>query len=488
MDGYAIQCRVTTEDPANNFAPDNGKITAYSLLWRLRRASRRRQRRRRHRHLPLLRLSARQGHQLRPAPSPPPAASRPAPSTRCACAASRRNIPFVTNILAHPAFINGQCHTKFIDETPELFDITDSRDRATRVLKYIAEIQVAAPNAERHQYDIPRFPEAKQPLGPGLKQMLDEKGPEAVKQWVLDQKKLLLTDTTMRDAHQSLLSTRMRTRDMVKGADGVADILRDCFSLEMWGGATFDVAYRFLHESPWERLRLLREKIPNIPFQMLLRGSNLVGYSNYPDNLVRAFVQEAAERGIDVFRVFDSLNWIPSMEVAMDEVLKQNKLLEATMCYTGDILDPTKDKYTLEYYVNLAKELEKRGAHMLAIKDMSGLLKPYAAKKLVSTLKQEVGLPIHLHTHDTTGNQVAALLMAAEAGVDVVDVASAPMSGLTSQPSLERRRRRPAAQRARHRFRPAARAGAVELLGRRPSALRKLRPWSQEHHDRHLSL
>ena len=260
---------------------------------------------------------------------------------------------------------------------------------------------------------------------------------KALKIGTVEQKKLLLTDTTMRDAHQSLLATRMRTRDMVKGADGVADILRDCFSLEMWGGATFDVAYRFLHESPWERLRLLREKIPNIPFQMLLRGSNLVGYANYPDNLVRSFIKEAAERGIDVFRVFDSLNWIPSMEVAMDEVLNQNKLLEATMCYTGDILDPSKDKYTLKYYVDLAKELEHRGAHMLAIKDMSGLLKPYAAKKLVSTLKQEIGIPIHLHTHDTTGNQVAALLMAAEAGVDVVDAACAPLAGLTSQPSLD---------------------------------------------------
>ena len=349
----------------------------------------------------------------------------------------KTNIPFVTNILAHPDFVAGRCHTKFIDETPELFDIVDSRDRATRVLRYIAEIQVANPNAERHQYDTPRFPQPQAPLGPGLKQLLDEKGPKAVSQWVLEQKKLLLTDTTMRDAHQSLLATRMRTRDMVKGADGVADILRDCFSLEMWGGATFDVAYRFLHESPWERLRLLREKIPNIPFQMLLRGSNLVGYANYPDNLVRSFIKEAAERGIDVFRVFDSLNWIPSMEVAMDEVLNQNKLLEATMCYTGDILDPAKDKYTLKYYVDLAKELERRGAHMLAIKDMSGLLKPYAAKKLVSTLKQEIGIPIHLHTHDTTGNQVAALLMAAEAGVDVVDAACAPLAGLTSQPSLD---------------------------------------------------
>ena len=436
IDGYAIQCRVTTEDPANNFAPDNGKITAYassggfgvrldggnadvgtvispyydSLLVKVTSWD--------HNFPAACRKAARAINEVR-------------------VRGVKTNIPFVTNILAHPDFVAGRCHTKFIDETPELFDIVDSRDRATRVLRYIAEIQVANPNAERHQYDTPRFPQPQAPLGPGLKQLLDEKGPKAVSQWVLEQKKLLLTDTTMRDAHQSLLATRMRTRDMVKGADGVADILRDCFSLEMWGGATFDVAYRFLHESPWERLRLLREKIPNIPFQMLLRGSNLVGYANYPDNLVRSFIKEAAERGIDVFRVFDSLNWVPSMEVAMDEVLNQNKLLEATMCYTGDILDPTKDKYTLKYYVDLAKELEHRGAHMLAIKDMSGLLKPYAAKKLVSTLKQEIGIPIHLHTHDTTGNQVAALLMAAEAGVDVVDAACAPLAGLTSQPSLD---------------------------------------------------
>ena len=436
VDGYAIQCRVTTEDPANNFAPDNGKITAYassggfgvrldggnadvgtvispyydSLLVKVTSWD--------HNFPAACRKAARAINEVR-------------------VRGVKTNIPFVTNILAHPDFVAGRCHTKFIDETPELFDIVDSRDRATRVLRYIAEIQVANPNAERHQYDTPRFPQPQAPLGPGLKQLLDEKGPKAVSQWVLEQKKLLLTDTTMRDAHQSLLATRMRTRDMVKGADGVADILRDCFSLEMWGGATFDVAYRFLHESPWERLRLLREKIPNIPFQMLLRGSNLVGYANYPDNLVRSFIKEAAERGIDVFRVFDSLNWLPSMEVAMDEVLNQNKLLEATMCYTGDILDPAKDKYTLKYYVDLAKELEHRGAHMLAIKDMSGLLKPYAAKKLVSTLKQEIGIPIHLHTHDTTGNQVAALLMAAEAGVDVVDAACAPLAGLTSQPSLD---------------------------------------------------
>ena len=436
VDGYAIQCRVTTEDPANNFAPDNGKITAYSSSGGF--------------GVRLDGGNADVGTVISPYYDSLlvkvtswdhnfPAACRKAARAinEVRVRGVKTNIPFVTNILAHPDFVAGRCHTKFIDETPELFDIVDSRDRATRVLRYIAEIQVANPNAERHQYDTPRFPQPQAPLGPGLKQLLDEKGPKAVSQWVLEQKKLLLTDTTMRDAHQSLLATRMRTRDMVKGADGVADILRDCFSLEMWGGATFDVAYRFLHESPWERLRLLREKIPNIPFQMLLRGSNLVGYANYPDNLVRSFIKEAAERGIDVFRVFDSLNWVPSMEVAMDEVLNQNKLLEATMCYTGDILDPSKDKYTLKYYVDLAKELERRGAHMLAIKDMSGLLKPYAAKKLVSTLKQEIGIPIHLHTHDTTGNQVAALLMAAEAGVDVVDAACAPLAGLTSQPSLD---------------------------------------------------
>ena len=435
VDGYAIQCRVTTEDPANNFAPDNGKITAYSSSGGF--------------GVRLDGGNADVGTVISPYYDSLlvkvtswdhnfPAACRKAARAinEVRVRGVKTNIPFVTNILAHPDFVAGRCHTKFIDETPELFDIVDSRDRATRVLRYIAEIQVANPNAERHQYDTPRFPQPQAPLGPGLKQLLDEKGPKAVSQWVLEQKKLLLTDTTMRDAHQSLLATRMRTRDMVKGADGVADILRDCFSLEMWGGATFDVAYRFLHESPWERLRLLREKIPNIPFQMLLRGSNLVGYANYPDNLVRSFIKEAAERGIDVFRVFDSLNWIPSMEVAMDEVLNQNKLLEATMCYTGDILDPSKDKYTLKYYVDLAKELEHRGAHMLAIKDMSGLLKPYAAKKLVSTLKQEIGIPIQLHTHDTTGNQVAALLLAAEAGVDVVDCAISSMAGMTSQPSL----------------------------------------------------
>ena len=437
INGYAIQCRITTEDPQNNFAPDNGRITMYRTGGGF--------------GVRLDGGNAATGTVISPYYDSLLVKvtawdnTFPGVCRRAARAIGevhvrgvKTNIPFLSNILHHPTFLQGKCHTKFIDDSPELFDITDSRDRATRVLRYIANIQVNNPDAERAQYDTPRFPEARRQITPemGLKHLLDTQGPEAVKQWVLDQKKLLITDTTMRDAHQSLLSTRMRTRDMVKGAEGTADILADAFSLEMWGGATFDTAYRFLHESPWERLDLLRQKIPNIPFQMLLRGSNLVGYASYPDNLVRAFIQEAAKRGIDVFRVFDSLNWVPSMEVAMDEVLKQGKLCEATMCYTGDVSDPKRDKYTLKYYVDLAKELEKRGAHTLCVKDMSGLLKPYAAKKLISALKQEVGLPIHLHTHNTTGNQIATYLMAAEAGVDIVDTAMGPLSSLTSQPSM----------------------------------------------------
>ena len=435
MDGFAIQCRVTTEDPANNFAPDTGKITAYRSGG---------------------------GFGVRLDGGNAAAGTTISPyydsllvkvtawdnSFEGACHRAIRaineqrvrgvktNIPFITNILAHSTFHSGGCHTKFIDDTPELFEFADSQDRATKVLKYIAQMQVDNPDAERPQLDPSRVCTPRGRELQGLKQLLDAQGPEAVKQWVLDQKKLLITDTTMRDAHQSLLSTRMRTRDLAKSAEGVAEILGDCFSLEMWGGATFDTAYRFLHESPWDRLDILREKIPNIPFQMLLRGSNMVGYANFPDNLVREFVKEAARSGIDIFRVFDSLNWIPGMEIAMEEVLRQGKLLEASICYTGDILDPKRDKYTLQYYVNMAKELERRGAHTLCIKDMSGLLKPYAAKKLVSALKQEVGLPIHLHTHDTTGNQVATYLMAAEAGVDIVDCATASLSSLTSQPSL----------------------------------------------------
>ena len=434
INGYAIQCRVTTEDPANNFAPDTGKITAYRSGGGF--------------GVRLDGGNAAAGTVISPYYDSLLVKVTSWDNTfegacrRAARAVSeehvrgvKTNIPFITNILVHPAFHAGACHTKFIDDTPELFDIENSRDRATKVLKYIAQIQVDNPDTERHQYDTPRFPT---PTGKplcGLKQLLDAKGPEAVRDWVLGQKKLLITDTTMRDAHQSLLSTRMRTRDLVKGADGVAEILNDCFSLEMWGGATFDVAYRFLNESPWERLDWLRREIPNIPFQMLLRGSNTVGYTSYPDNVVREFVRLSAEGGIDVFRIFDSLNWLPSMEVAIDEALKQNKFVEGTICYTGEITDTSRN-YTLKYYVDMAKELQKMGCHSIAIKDMSGLLKPYSAKVLVSGLKDALDIPIHLHTHDTTGNQVATTLMAAEAGVDIADLAISSMSSLTSQPSM----------------------------------------------------
>ena len=432
--GYALQCRVTTEDPTNNFAPDTGKITAYRSTGGFG-----------------VRLDG--GNAYSGAVISPYYDSLLVKVTCwdntfegvCRKAARalneirvrgvKTNIAFITNILKNPTFIAGQCHTKFIDETPELFELDESKDSATKMLKYIGNIVVK--EREGHKfYDTPRFPPVTGNRPDGLKQLLDKEGPEAVSKWVLNQNKLLITDTTTRDAHQSLLSTRVRTRDIVKGMEGTSEILADAFSLECWGGATFDVAYRFLHESPWERLDLIREKAPNLLLQMLLRGANAVGYTNYPDNVIREFVKEAAHSGVDVFRVFDSLNWIPGMEVAMDEVLNQGKICQATICYTGDILDPSRDRYTLDYYVKMAKELEHRGAHMLCIKDMSGLLKPYAAKKLVGTLKQEIGIPVQLHTHNTSGNQVATLLMAAEAGVDVVDCAISSMSSLTSQPSL----------------------------------------------------
>ena len=433
QNGYAIQCRVTTEDPANNFAPDTGKITSYRSPGGF--------------GVRLDAATAGVGSEISPYYDSLLLKVTTWDTTfQSVCYKAARaireihirgvktNIAFILNILSNPTFLAGKCHTKFIDEAPELFNLKDSQDRATKMLKYIGNIVVK----ERNQklYDPPRFPPVTGHRPDGLKQLLDAKGPKAVADWVLDQKKLLICDTTCRDAHQSLLATRVRTRDIVKGMEGTSEILADAFSLECWGGATFDVAYRFLHESPWERLDLIREKAPNLLLQMLLRGANAVGYTNYPDNVIREFIKEAARSGIDVFRVFDSLNWIPGMEVAMDEVLNQGKICQATICYTGDILDPKRDKYTLDYYVKMAKELEHRGAHMLAIKDMSGILKPYAAKKLVSTLKQEIGIPIQLHTHDTSGNQVAACLLAAEAGVDVVDCAISSMAGMTSQPSL----------------------------------------------------
>lgn len=435
--GYAIQCRVTTEDPSNNFAPDTGKITAYRSGGGF--------------GVRLDGGTAYEGAVISPYyDSLLVKVTCRDNSFAGACKKAVRalseesvkgvktNIPFVTNILTHPTFLEGKCYTKFIDETPELFDFENKRDRATKVLNFIADIQISNASIIKKELEPVRIPvpSSKAAEPGGLKQILDAKGPSGLKDYVASQKRLLINDTTMRDAHQSLLSTRMRTRDMVLGAPATAEILQDCFSLEMWGGATFDVAYRFLHESPWERLELLREQIPNIPFQMLLRGANAVGYKNYPDNLIRAFVKEAAKTGIDIFRVFDSLNWLPGMEIAIDEVLNQNKFCEGAICYTGDLLDEKRDKYSLSYYVNLAKELEKHGIHTLAIKDMSGLLKPYAAKKLVTALKNEISLPIHLHTHDTSGNQIATYLMAAEAGVDIVSLAIDSMSSMTSQPSM----------------------------------------------------
>ncbi|MEQ2399267.1 pyruvate carboxylase [Merdimmobilis hominis] len=434
--GYAIQCRITTEDPRNNFAPDTGKITTYRSGGGFG-----------------VRLDA--GNAFTGAEITPYYDSLLVKITtfdntfegtarkmlraiaEIRIRGVKTNMSFLNNILTHPVFLSGRCHTKFIDDTPELFATTESKDRATKVLKYLGNIIIQNPEAPERTYEAPRVPDFTDvPRPTGLKQYLDQHGPEGLKDWILSQKKLLITDTTLRDAHQSLLATRVRSRDLITIADATSHILNGAFSLEMWGGATFDVAYRFLHESPWERLDELRRRIPNIPFQMLIRGANAVGYTNYPDNVIKEFIREAARSGIDIFRVFDALNWIPGMELTLEEVAAAGKVAEASICYTGDILDPKEDKYPLQYYVNLAKELEKRGAHILCIKDMGGLLKPYAAKKLVKTLKEEVGLPIHLHTHDTSGNQIAALLLAAEAGVDIVDTAISSLSSLTSQPSM----------------------------------------------------
>lgn len=435
--GYAIQCRVTTEDPANNFAPDTGVIDVY-------------------------RSSSGHGIRLdggnaftgsvitpyydsllvkiiahsRTFNDTVNKALRALKETNIK--GVKTNIGFIMNVLNHEDFRSGKCDTNFIAKTPELFTANKKGDKELKVLKFLGEKVVNETKGVKPKFDVPHIPvnyNVPSDLS-GTKQYLDAHGPEKLSQWVLDQKRLLLTDTTFRDAHQSLMATRVRTTDMDKIAPATSVIGKDLFSLEMWGGATFDVAYRFLKESPWERLDMLRQKVPNVLFQMLLRGANAVGYKNYPDNVIRAFVQESAKAGIDVFRIFDSLNWIKGMEVAIDETRNQNKVVEACVCYTGDIMDSSRDKYTLDYYIRMAKELEKCGTNILGIKDMSALLKPAAATKLISALKQEIGIPIHLHTHDTTGNGVATILAAAEAGVDIVDTAINAMAGLTSQPAL----------------------------------------------------
>lgn len=438
LNGYSIQCRITTENPSNNFAPDTGKIESYrtgsgfgirldggngftgaeispyydSLLVKNISWSRTFQ--------DVIKKSIRA-------------------ITETQITGVKTNIGFLINVLNHPLFLKGECHTGFIEENPDLISLSHQSDDESRILKFLGNVVVNETMGIKPQFDVPKVPKTGG-ISPGdlrgTKQILDEQGAEGLVSWIKAQKQVLLTDTTMRDAHQSLMATRLRTKDMIKIAEATSVYGQDLFSLEMWGGATFDVAYRFLKESPWERLEELRKRVPNLLFQMLIRGANGVGYKNYPDNVIREFIKESAAAGIDVFRIFDSLNELRGMEISINEVIKSGKIAEACICYTGDILDSSREKYNLNYYIKLAKEIEKAGAHILAIKDMSALLKPHAAYRLIRALKEEIGMPIHLHTHDTTGNGGATVLMAVEAGVDIVDTAFNSMSGLTSQPAM----------------------------------------------------
>ncbi|WP_449042597.1 pyruvate carboxylase [Paracoccus sp. (in: a-proteobacteria)] len=444
LSGHAIQCRVTTEDPQNNFIPDYGRITAY-------------------------RSATGNGIRLDGGTAYAGAvitryydsllvkvtawAQTPEAAIRRMDRALREfrvrgvstNIDFVINLLKHPVFLSDQATTKFIDTTPELFEFAPRQDRGTRILNYLADISV---NGHPETAGRPRPARARAPVPPaprtgatgqppeGTRQILEREGPQGVVAWMEQQRRLLITDTTMRDGHQSLLATRMRSIDMIRVAPSYAANLPGLFSVECWGGATFDVAYRFLQECPWQRLRDIRAAMPNVMTQMLLRASNGVGYTNYPDNVVQEFVRQAAETGVDVFRVFDSLNWVENMRVAMDAVIDSGKLCEAAICYTGDLLDPARAKYDLKYYVAMAQELRAAGAHVLGVKDMAGLLKPEAARVLFAALRDEVGLPIHFHTHDTSGIASATVLAAAETGVAVVDAAMDAFSGGTSQPCL----------------------------------------------------
>ncbi len=439
--GHALQCRITTEDPEKNFAPTYGQLTAYRPATGF--------------GVRLDGGTAYTGAVITPfydsllekvtcwAPTFEETRARMLRALReFRVRGVATNVPFLDALLEHPDFINGTVTTRFLDENAGLIDLRRYRDRATRLLGFIGETIVNG-NPEvkgRPPGDVRTEPRVPAPWGTtparGTRDLLTELGPERFASWMLDERRVLVTDTTFRDAHQSLLATRMRTRDIVRIAPVYAERLPNLFSLECWGGATFDVAMRFLKEDPWLRLRAIREATPNLLLQMLLRGANAVGYTSYPDNVVRYFVAQAAENGIDLFRIFDSLNWVENMRVSIDAVLESGKLCEAAMCYTGDILDPARPKYDLAYYLRLAKELEATGAHVLGIKDMAGLLKPEAARRLVAALKEEIGIPIHLHTHDTSGNSGASVLAAIEAGVDAVDGAIDAMSGLTSQPNL----------------------------------------------------
>ena len=440
LDGHALQCRVTTEDPQNNFIPDYGRITTYRSATGM--------------GIRLDGGTAYSGAVITRyydsllekvtawSPTPEGTIRRMDRALReFRIRGVSTNIAFVENLLKHPTFLNYEYHTKFIDETPELFDFKKRRDRATKILTYIADITVNG-HPETEGRPAPSNPRA--PIAPaqkaepayGTRNILEDQGPQAVADWMSDQKQLLITDTTMRDGHQSLLATRMRSIDMIRVAPTYAANMPGLFSMECWGGATFDVAYRFLQECPWQRLRDLRRAMPNLMTQMLLRASNGVGYTNYPDNVVQEFVRQAAETGVDVFRVFDSLNWVENMRIAMDAVQEAGKVCEGTVCYTGDILNPDRAKYDLKYYVDMGKELKAAGAHVLGLKDMAGLLKPASASVLVKALKEEVGLPIHFHTHDTAGTAVATIVAASAAGVDAVDCAMDALSGNTSQATL----------------------------------------------------
>lgn len=447
INGHAIQCRITTEDPENEFVPDYGQISFYrdAAGFGIRQDS----------------GSAYTGATVNPyydsllekltvwAPSPQETINKVLRALKeIRIRGITTNIPFLINLISHPAFSEASYTTNFIDTTPELFIFPKPKDRASRLLNFIADVSIngnslvvgrKAPTSKRIEIIPPNHQtENNQPIKNDItaKQILDEKDAVAVSQWMLEQSKLLLTDTTMRDAHQSLIATRLRTYDMEKIAPFYHTQLQNLFSVECWGGATFDVSMRFLKECPWQRLHILRKAMPNTLLQMLLRGANAVGYTNYPDNVVRSFIERSAHNGIDLFRVFDSLNWVENMRVAMDTVLESGKILEATICFTGDFLNPHEKQYTLDYYLSMAKELKKHGAHIIGLKDMAGVLKPEAAEILIQTLKHEVGLPIHFHTHDTSGLGSATILAAARVGVDAVDAAIDSFSGLTSQPNL----------------------------------------------------
>jgi pyruvate carboxylase len=443
VNGFAIQCRITTEDPRNGFKPDYGTIIAYrnaggygiridegssyagakvspffdSMLVKVTASGR------------TLKGTSKRLHRA---------------LTEFRIRGLKTNIQFLENVISHPVFQEGKATVKFIEEFPELFIFKSKLDRGTRALLYLADVSVNGnPDVKKidHSkvFETPKIPvfNRSEPVQPGTKQKLTELGPEKFAQWLKQEKAVKFTDTTFRDAHQSLLATRFRTTDMMKVAESFAHNHPQLFSMEVWGGATFDVSMRFLHECPWKRLQQFREAIPNILLQMLIRGSNAIGYTAYPDNLIEKFVEKSWENGIDVFRIFDSLNWLENMMVSIKAVKERTgALAEACICYTGDIMDPKKSKYNLPYYLDLAKRLEDAGSHILAIKDMSGLLKPYAAELLVTELKKSIAIPIHLHTHDTSSIQSATYFKAIEAGVDVVDVALASMSGFTSQPNF----------------------------------------------------